>query len=128
MTVNTIRDDLVKYVCMVIGYKIFYASRMNFIPLVMVHATYRMIKENAKCDLCTYMKNQLLENLKLIKSDESQRFKFGQLLIGLFFYFQIYFPGVDDVEWSTDLPVTKQIKESLQVVRIAYLETEQVFW
>lgn len=57
MTVNTIIDDLVKYACMVIRYRVFYASIMNFVPTAVVHAAYRMIKENAEYDLCTCMQN-----------------------------------------------------------------------
>lgn len=122
MTVNTIFDDLVKYACMVIGYQIFYASRMNFVPVVVVNVAYKMIKEDTTFDLCTCLQKQLLLNLKSIKQDNSLRFKFGQLLVGLFFYFQGYFPGVGDVQWFVDLLVSRQIKESLQVVGTGYPE------
>lgn len=59
-------------------------------------------------------------NLKSIKQDNALRFKFGQLLVGLFFYFQGYFPRVGDVQWSTDQLVTKQIKESIQEIGTGY--------
>lgn len=120
MTLNTMKDDLVKYACMVIGYRVFYASRMNYVPTVVVHAFYRMIKENAEYDLCTCIEKQLMENLKSIIEEKTPWFKFSQLLVSLFFYFQGYFLGVGDVQWSNDLPVSKQIKESLQVVGTAY--------
>lgn len=55
MTSNTIEDDLVKYACMVIGYRVFYASRMYFVPRAAVHAAYQMIKDDAEYDLCTCM-------------------------------------------------------------------------
>lgn len=67
MTVNSIKDDLVKYACMVIGYQMFHASRINSISAAVVNATYKMIKEDASFDLCTCMQRQLLLNLKLIK-------------------------------------------------------------
>lgn len=66
-TVNTIKDDLVKYACMVIGYRMFHASIINFVSVATVNATYRMIMEDALFDLCTYMQRQLLVNLKSIK-------------------------------------------------------------
>lgn len=86
--VNIIKHDLVKYACMVIGYKTFSASRINSISTTTVNATYRMIKEDASFDMCTGMQRQLLSNLKSFKQDNALRFKFEQLLAGLFFYFQ----------------------------------------
>lgn len=67
MTVNFIKDDLVKYACMVIGYQTFSASRINYVSAATVNAAYRMIKEDASFDLCTVMQSQLLLNLKSIK-------------------------------------------------------------
>lgn len=116
MIVNSIKNDLVKYACMVIGYQTLSASKINSISAAMVNVTYRMIKEDASFDLCTDMQRQLLLNLKSIKQDNALRFKFGQLLVGLFFYFQGYFLGVGEIQWSADQPVTEQIKESLQAV------------
>lgn len=107
MTVITIKDDFVKYACMVIRYRVFYASRMNSIPTVVAHAAYRMINEDGEYELCTCMQKQLMENLKSIKEEKALRFKFGQLLVGLFLYFQGYFPGVGDVQWLFDLPVSR---------------------
>lgn len=45
MTINTIKDDLVKYACMVIGYRTFHASRINFVFAAAVNVAYRMIME-----------------------------------------------------------------------------------
>lgn len=67
MIVNPIKDDLVKYACMVIGYRTFSASRINFVSAAAINAAYRMIKEDTSFDLCTGMQRQLLSNLKLIK-------------------------------------------------------------
>lgn len=96
-----------KYACMVIGYQTFSASIINSISAAAVNAAYRMIKEDASFHLCTGMERQLLLNLKLIKQDNALRFKFGQLLVGLFFYFQGYFLEVGDIQWSVDQSVTK---------------------
>lgn len=97
MTINSIKDDLVKYACMVISYQMFLASRINSVSATAVNAAYGMLKDDASFDLCTGMQRQLLLNLKSIKQDNALRFKFRQLLVGLFFYFQGYFPGVGDI-------------------------------
>lgn len=55
MIVNPIKDDLVKYSYMVIGYKKFLANRINSVSATTVNAAYRMIKEDASFDLCTSM-------------------------------------------------------------------------
>lgn len=120
MTINSIKDDLVKYACMVIGYRTFFASRINSVSSATVNTAYRMIKEDASFDLCTHMQRQLLLNLKSIKQDNALMFKFGKLLVGLFFYFQGYFPRVGDVQWSVDQPVTKKIKKSIQAIGTGY--------
>lgn len=56
-------------------------------------------------------------NLQSIKKDNNQKFNFGQLLIGLFFYFQNFLPGIGDIEWSKDLPVTALIKNNIKAVK-----------
>lgn len=122
VNIDPIKDDLVKYTYMVIGYQTFYASRINSISAVAINATYRMIMEDASFDLCTCMQRKFLVNLKLIKQDNALRFKFVQPLVVFFFYFQGYFLGVRDIQWSVDQPVTKQIKESLQAVGTDYPE------
>lgn len=67
MTINPIKDDLVKYACMVIGYWTFYTNRINSVSVAVVNAAYWMIMEDASFDLCTCMQRQLLVNLKSIK-------------------------------------------------------------
>lgn len=55
MIVNPFKDELVKYACMVIGYRTFSASRINSISAAAVNAAYRMIIEDKSFDLCTDM-------------------------------------------------------------------------
>lgn len=86
-SVNNIKDPIVRLATMVIGYRIFYSSRMNNVPSAAVHATYRMIAMNVDYDLCEEIQSQFMLNLQSIKKGSSQSFKYGQILIGLFFYF-----------------------------------------
>lgn len=105
MSVNNIQDEVVRYATMIIGYRIFHSSRMNSVPSAAVQATYQMIKENVDYDLCEAMQSQLMLNLESIK-DNSQKFTFGQLLISLFFYFKNFIPGIGDIQWSNDTPLS----------------------
>lgn len=120
LSVNNNADPIVRFETMVIGYQIFHSTRMNNVPSVVVHATNRMMVENANYDLCEAMRNQLMLNLKSIKNDNSQKFKYGQLLIGLFFYFHNSIPGIDDIQWSKDISVIAQIKNSIKAVKNTY--------
>lgn len=61
--VNNIKDPMVKLATMAIGYRIFYSSRMNSVPSVAVHTTYKMIDQNIDYDLCEAISSQLMLNL-----------------------------------------------------------------
>lgn len=65
-----------------------------------------MLKENADYDLCELLRVQLFENLNKNKKDKKNFFKYGSLIICLFFYFMNEVPGVQSVHWTNDRPVT----------------------
>lgn len=115
--INNIRDPVVKLAAMVIGYQVFYSSRLNSVPSVAIHTTHRMIIDNADYDLCQAIRVQLFQNLQSIKKDNTQKFKYGQLLARLFFYLQNFLPGIGDIEWSKDLPVNAQIKNKIKAMK-----------
>lgn len=84
---------------MVIGYMIFHSSRFNSVSTTTVHSAYWMVKENVDYDLYEAMRTQLILNLDSIKKDKNQKLKFGQLLVGLLFYFKIFIPRIGDIQW-----------------------------
>lgn len=116
-SINTIRDPAVKLAAMVIGYWVSYSSRLNSVPSATIHTTHRMIIDNANYDICEAIRDQLFQNLKSIKKDNTQKFKYGQLLVGLFFYFQNFLPSTGDIEWSKEQPINAQIKNNIKVVK-----------
>lgn len=61
--INRIKDPAVKLATMVIGYRIFYSSRLNSVLSATVHTTYKMIVENVDYDLCEAIRSQLILNL-----------------------------------------------------------------
>lgn len=63
-----------------------------------------MIKENVDYDLNEALRSQLMENLEAIKKEKRLRFKFGRLILGLFFYFQNFFPSIGDIQWIVGTP------------------------
>lgn len=89
---------------MVISYRVYHSSRTNSIPEAVIHTAYQMIKENANYGLTEALRTQLILNQESIKKDKRRKFKFSQLIIGLFFYFQNSFLGISDIQWSNDTP------------------------
>jgi len=97
MTINDIIELNVKFASMVIGYKIYHLRRENFISGTTIYVAYKMLKENVDYDLCELLQNQLIENLKKIKRDKKNTFKYGTLILCLFFYYMNEVLGVRGV-------------------------------
>lgn len=53
-----------------------------------------MVKEDIQYDLCTVLLKELPRNLKKIKIDKKNIFKFGSLIICLALYFMIEIPRI----------------------------------
>lgn len=113
---NNINDPIVKYASMVIGYQIYYSSGMNNIPTTAIHTAHQIIKEDVDYDLSEALRSQLMLNLESIKKDKRLRFKFGQLILGLFFYFQKCFPGIGDIQWIDGTPALVQMNNSIRML------------
>lgn len=120
MSVNNINDPVVKYASMVIGYRIYYSSRLNSIATASIHIAYQMVKENVDYDLAEALRSQLMVNLEAIKKDKKLRFKFGQLILSLFFYCQNYFPSIGDMQWISGTPALLQMKNSIIMIKDKY--------
>jgi len=112
MTVEDITEPDVKFASMIIGYKIYHSSRENSVPGTAIYTAYQMLKENADYDLCELLVNQLFENLQ-IKKDKKNSFKYGNLILCLFFYYMNELPRSSGWIWQNDRPVAIQIRDYL---------------
>lgn len=83
MTISEIVEHDVRFAQMVIGYKVYQSSRYNSIFDTTIYATYQMLKEDKRYDLCEVLLNELMSNIKKIKQDKKHVFKFGSLIICL---------------------------------------------
>lgn len=61
---NDITNANVKFVSMVLGYRVTHANRLNSVSSLCIHSAYEMIKNNAKIDVCEWIKDELIDNLK----------------------------------------------------------------
>lgn len=114
MTIDDILENEVKFSSMIIGYKVYQSSRLNSVSGTAIYASYQMVKEDMQYDLCIVLLEELLRNLKKIKLDKNNVFKFGSLIVYLALYFMDEIPGIGRAQWAFDLPVSTQIKQGLQ--------------
>lgn len=105
MIINEIIEYAIRFVSLVTGYKVYQSSRDNTVFGTTIYATYQIIKEDKLYDLCGVLQSELLNNLKKIKQDKKNVFKFGNLIIFLYFYSMNEVPGVGKVQWAYDRPV-----------------------
>lgn len=105
MTIDDILEDGIHFASMVIGYKIYYSSQKNFVSGTTVYTAYEMPRENKKYDLCELLQSELINYLKKIKENKKNPFKYGTLLLCIFFYFKSEILGVGLVHWAFDRSV-----------------------
>lgn len=114
MTIDDIREHDIRFALMIIGYKVYQSSKLNSISDTTFYVVYQIMKEDIQYDLCTILLNELLSNLKKIKTDKKNIFKFGSLIVCLALYFMNEIHNTRRVQWAYDLLVTSQIRKGLQ--------------
>lgn len=87
----------VRFSSMVKGYKVYLSNRKNSISDTVIYATYQLLKEDKKYDLCGVLLSELMRNLNKINQDKKHVFKFGSLIVCLALYFLNEIPNVGKV-------------------------------
>ena len=64
MTITDIRQQNVRLISKILGYKMHYSSRVNSVSVGIIHATYKTVKDNEHHDICEIIRVQLLDNLR----------------------------------------------------------------
>lgn len=113
LKVSDITDNNVKYYSMVIGYKVAHTNRLNYVSSLCIHSANEMVKNNAKIDICEWLKDELIENLDKIKGDKKGTFRFGNLIVCLMLYFSKEIPGIGQRDFAYDISARKHIKEAI---------------
>lgn len=68
-----------------------------------------MVNNDAKIDVCEWLKDELIDNLKKIKGDKKGTFRFGNLLVCLILYLTKEVPCIGKKDFGYDIPVGKQL-------------------
>lgn len=72
--IDDIFKDDVQFASMVIGYKIYYSSTINFVSSTSIYATYEMPRKDKRYDQCELLHSELIKNLKNIKENKKNSF------------------------------------------------------
>lgn len=86
LRVNDVKDINVRLISMILGYKTTNANRLNYVSSLCIKSAYDMVNSNAEIDICEWLKDELIDNLKKIKGEKKGTFKFGNLLVCLLLY------------------------------------------
>lgn len=83
LRVNDVTYINVRFISMILEYKATHANRLNSISSLCIKSAYDMVIDNAKIDVCEWLKDELIDNLGKIKKDKKGTFRFGNLLVCL---------------------------------------------
>ena len=99
MKVNTIQDEGVRVISKILGYKCNSSSRVDSVPVRFIHMAYVAVN-GEEVNLCEIVHTQLLDNISKMKTSRRTIFRFGSLLMHIFFYVARRFPSIS--HWDID--------------------------
>lgn len=117
LRVNDVKDINVRFVSMILGYKATHANRLNSVSSLCIKSAYDLVNNNAKIDICEWLKDELIDNLKKIKGDKKGTFRFRNFLVCLMLYITKEVPGIGRKDFGFDIPVGKQLLDTLNNMR-----------
>lgn len=86
MTTYTIKDPLIDFVVRVISHKFYQSCRLNSVPCILVDVGYKLVEKDHTYDLVELQLKKINENLGAIRRTKGAQYKFGAILICIFFY------------------------------------------
>lgn len=114
MTIDDILENDVRFSSIIIGYKVYQSSILNSVSEITIYAAYQIVKEDMQYDLCFFLLEEILSNLKKIKNGKKNVFKLGSLIVCLALYFMNEIPRIGRVQWAYDLLIATEINQGLQ--------------
>lgn len=113
LRLNDVKDINVRFISMILGYKATHANRLNSVSSLCIKSAYDMVNDNARIDVCEWLKDELIDNLKKIKGDKKGTFRFGNLLVCLMMYINKQVPSIGRKDFGFDIPAGKQLLDLL---------------
>ena len=103
----------------ILGYKFNHGSRIDLVPIGILHAAYVMAVKGENVNLCDIIQKYLLDNISKIKKSKSIVFRFESLLTHIFFYATNQFSGISNWDGSECIMkiITQLYRSKLEIVR-----------
>lgn len=112
LRINHIKDIIMRFISMILGYKTTHANILNSVSSLCINSAYEMVNNNAKIDVCVWLKDELIDILKKIKGDKNGTISFGNLLVCLRLYFTKEIPGIGLKDFGYDISIGKKLQEA----------------
>lgn len=106
MTIEPIEEKDIKLMSMILDYRFQHTNRVNSVSAATILVAIRLFRENGEFNLCEILCTQLIDNIRAIKHDKTKIFKFGSLII--YMYFHIV-GKVSDLYLDKSMPKMPQI-------------------
>ena len=111
LKLSIVADVELRFGIHVIAHKIYSSIWPNSVPYEAVDLAFKIVKKNVEFDLSKLLLLQLNKSMESIRTSKNNPYKFGSLLIYLFFYIQKFFPSKGTIVWRKDIPIIYQINE-----------------
>lgn len=108
---NAVTDVELKFSIHAIAHKMYSSSWWNSVPCEVVDLAYKIVKNDLVFDLAELQLTQFSKNQESIRASKPNPWKFGPLLVCLFFYVHKFFPSKGTVVWQKDRPIMYQIND-----------------
>ena len=114
MIIDTITDPLIAFIVREIAHKFYQSSGLNSVRCIAVDMGYKIVKKDHTYDLVELQLQKLIENLGEIRKSKSAQYKFGYILVCIFFYVHNTFPTCGTIPWKTSRSIAVQIGEFIE--------------
>lgn len=111
--VNNVKDINVRFVSMNLFYKATHGNMLSSVSSLCIKSAYDMVNDNKRIDVCEWLKDELIDNLKKIKGDKKGTFRFGNFLVCLILYITKEVPDIGKKDFGFDIPIGKQLLDIL---------------
>lgn len=104
LKVIPIKNPIVRYAAMVIGYKVYFKNRDNFVSTTAINVAHEMVVNGSDLELCEFLRKKIMENMRLTK-ERKYVFKYVTLVMCLLFYFLKEISIFGKENWTSGRPV-----------------------
>ena len=114
MTIDTITEPLLDFTVNVMSHKFYQSRRLNNVPCIALDVSYKLVKNDHTYDMEDLMLHQINENLGAIRRSKGAQYKFGSMLVCMFFYVMAEFTPFGKIKWDSNKTIVTKINEYIE--------------